>query len=107
MTRAGTIHLHHGRADFRLCRDYSIEAAGPKADAPYALVVHAIAAVCVAQAACKPITTWGIDDADSWKTADPAFHRTTGDPLPYPLMFDNAFAPKPSYTAMWSVLLGK
>jgi glycosyl hydrolase family 10 len=68
---------------------------------------HAIAAVCVAQARCNGIMTWGIDDADSWKTLDTAFNCTTGDPLPYPLMFDDSFAPKPSYTAMLNALPGE
>ena len=68
---------------------------------------RAIAAVCVAQTGCNGITTWGIDDPDSWKTLDTAFNCTTADPLPYPLMFDGAFAPKPSYTAMLNALLGK
>jgi endo-1,4-beta-xylanase len=82
-------------------------AASGQGNAQQATQWHAIAAVCVAQAGCNGITTWGIDDADSWKTANPMFHCATGDPLPYPLMFDNAFAPKPSYMAMWNTLLGK
>jgi endo-1,4-beta-xylanase len=82
-------------------------AAAPQANAEQATRWRAIAAVCVAEAACDGITTWGIDDADSWKTLDATFHCTTGDPLPHPLMFDDAFAPKPSYTAMLNALLGK
>ncbi len=82
-------------------------AATGQGNAAQATQWHAIAAVCLAQAACSGMTTWGIDDADSWKTANPLFHCTTGDPLPYPLMFDNAFAPKSSYTAMLNALLGE
>ncbi len=82
-------------------------AAAGQGNAEQATEWLAVVAACIAQPACTGITTWGIDDADSWKTQNAAFHCTGGDPLPYPLMFDNAFAPKPSYLAMLNALLGK
>jgi endo-1,4-beta-xylanase len=39
------------------------------------------------------VTTWGVHDASSWLRTEPNVAR-----LDYPLLFDDAFAPKPAWT---------
>jgi len=79
------------------------DAPAGQGDAMQAAYWHDIAAACVANASCNGITAWGIDDKDSWiKTCKNAPGR-----LPRPLMFDDSFTAKPSYSATMQALLGK
>jgi endo-1,4-beta-xylanase len=73
-----------------------------QADALQAKYWHDIVQACVENVNCQSITTWGIDDKDSWRRTC----KNSPDQLPHPLMFDDAFAPKPSYKAMMQALLG-
>lgn len=66
--------------------------------AAYADVVRA----CVAVAACRGITVWGLSDADTW--IDALFPFSLAKPT-RPLLFDEGLAPKPAYDAVLAALL--
>lgn len=55
---------------------------------------------CLAVAGCVEITTWGITDATSWLNSLGTFPTPTR-----PLLFDDAFVPKPAYFAMRAALV--
>jgi endo-1,4-beta-xylanase len=56
--------------------------------------VYARAAVaCAAQPRCTRFTVWGVDDSSSWLGADARA-----------LLFDDAFQPKPAWTAVDQIL---
>lgn len=54
---------------------------------------------CLAVAGCVEITTWGITDATSWLNSLGTFPTPTR-----PLLFDDAFVPKPAYFATRAAL---
>jgi endo-1,4-beta-xylanase len=54
---------------------------------------------CLAVAGCVEITTWGITDATTWLNSLGQFPTPTR-----PLLFDDAFIPKPAYIAMRAAL---
>ncbi len=56
--------------------------------------------VCLQQSACNMVVTWGVSDRASWI---PGTFAGFGEAL----LFDNAFARKPAYTAVNDLLAGK
>jgi endo-1,4-beta-xylanase len=64
----------------------------------YADVVSA----CVAVSACTGITTWGVDDGDTWLDS---FDLTQAFAPNQPLLFDELGQPKPAYDAVVTALL--
>jgi endo-1,4-beta-xylanase len=56
--------------------------------------------VCLAAPNCKALIVWGIYDGDS-VAQDPRFDYAA------PLLFDEAFRPKPAYEALAEVLRGR
>lgn len=58
--------------------------------------------VCLAAPNCKAFIVFGIYDGDSWLLERPKFNGLTA-----PLLFDEAFRPKPSYEALAEVLRGR
>ena len=65
-----------------------------QADA-YATIVSS----CLAVPACEEVTTWGISDADTWLDSQGILPAPTR-----PLLFDDAYRPKPAYDAVAAVL---
>lgn len=63
-----------------------------------------MAAACMAQPRCDAFTVWGLTDNVSWiNSASVTFF-----PKPdYPLLFDEAYMPKPAYTALVDVFSGR
>ena len=59
-------------------------------------------AACVAVAACSGITTWGIDDSDTWLDS---FGLTQGFAPNRPLLFDELGQPKPAYATAVDAML--
>ena len=59
-------------------------------------------AACLQVSACTGVTTWGIDDADSWLDS---FYFTQANAPNRPLLFDELGDPKPAYDAVVAVLL--
>jgi endo-1,4-beta-xylanase len=71
---------------------------------------HDIVAACVAQRACTAVTVWGITDKFSWlnisvNSSSPAGCATGQSPLP--LLWDDNYAKKSSYTGVMDALLGR
>jgi endo-1,4-beta-xylanase len=54
-------------------------------------------AACMAVPACRGITTWGIQDGDSWLDHAPPFDLAAPND---PLLFDRDLEPKPAYVAV-------
>ncbi len=71
----------------------------PAALTKQAEAVRRIVDACLAVAGCVEITTWGITDATSWLNSLGQFPTPTR-----PLLFDDAFMPKPAYIAMRAAL---
>ena len=59
-------------------------------------------AACIQVSACTGVTTWGIDDADTWLDT---FYISQPNAPNRPLLFDEQFDPKPAYDAVVDVLL--
>lgn len=57
---------------------------------------------CLAVAACRGITTWGVTDAGSWLDDEPFFRSFAPN---RPLLFDEQGSPKPAREAVVAVLL--
>lgn len=64
--------------------------------AAQALAYADVFAACRAVPQCTGITTWGIDDGDTWLDT---FSLTQGSAPNRPLLFDELGAPKPAYSA--------
>ena len=64
-----------------------------------AAAYRTIVSSCLAVPACREVTFWGVTDRDSWLNADASIRQP-----PRPLLFDDAFAPKPAYDAVAEVL---
>jgi len=58
-----------------------------------------IVTACLAVTSCEEVTTWGVSDRDTWLDALGLLPTPTR-----PLLFDDAFAPKPAYDAVAEVL---
>lgn len=67
----------------------------PEGPADQAEAYRTIVATCLAQPACEEVTTWGISDADTWLDGQGILPAPTR-----PLLFDEAYAPKPAYDAV-------
>jgi endo-1,4-beta-xylanase len=61
---------------------------------------HDITAACVAVPRCRSISTWGVGDSDSW------FRWSLHNP-DWPLLFDDAYNPKPGYDGVVTALSGR
>jgi len=71
---------------------------------------HDIVAACVTQPACAAVTVWGVTDKFSWlnisvNSSSPAGCATGQSPLP--LLWDDNYAKKSSYTGVMDALLGR
>jgi endo-1,4-beta-xylanase len=78
--------------------DVVVDPRDPAALERQAEAYRTIVLSCLAVAACEEVTTWGVTDRDTWLDA-------LGFPTPTrPLLFDDAFAPKPAYDAVAEVL---
>ena len=64
-----------------------------------AVAYRTIVEACLAQPACEEVTMWGISDADTWLEAQGILPAPTR-----PLLFDDAFEPKPAYDAFAAAL---
>ena len=71
----------------------------PQAAVKQAEAYRRILDACLAVAACREVTTWGVTDASTWLDAQGIFPPPTR-----PLLFDEHLAPKPAYDAMRSAL---
>ncbi len=60
-----------------------------------AAAYRSIVAACLAVPACDEVTTWGVSDRDTWLDGLGLLPTPTR-----PLLFDEAFAPKPAYDAV-------
>jgi len=84
--------------------DIPISLFASKSD-PLAAQAHAyrdVFTVCLRIPACTGVTTWGIDDGDTWLDT---FPLTQADAPNRPLLFDEFGQPKPAYDAAVSALL--
>lgn len=63
-----------------------------------------IVAACMAVGGCQAVTTWGVDDAQTWLDTNPQF---SGSAPHMPLLFDAALIPKPAYFAVRDVIAGR
>jgi len=61
---------------------------------------HDIVAVCVAESTCKTVTVWGVTDKYSWRNGQTCA-------IPRPLLFDDAYVPKPAHAGVLDALLGR
>jgi endo-1,4-beta-xylanase len=63
-----------------------------------------LVAACMAVSACQAVTTWGIDDSNTWLDSFPPFDQVA----PHePLLFDTDLVPKPAYFAVRDAIRGR
>jgi endo-1,4-beta-xylanase len=80
----------------------SLFASEPDPLAAQAQAYSDVFAVCLQVSACKGVTTWGIDDGDTWLDT---FSLTQANAPNRPLLFDEFGQPKLAYDAVVSALL--
>ena len=68
---------------------------------------HDMVAVCVAQPACVAFTIWGITDKYSWLNGSQDDSMCSGGQSPRPLLWDDNYGKKPTYTGVLEALLGE
>jgi endo-1,4-beta-xylanase len=71
---------------------------------------HDVVAACVAQPACAAVTVWGITDKYTWLDVNVNPNSAAGcatGQLPLPLLWDNNYAKKSTYTGALDALLGR
>jgi endo-1,4-beta-xylanase len=82
----------------------SLFASAPDPLAAQARAYRDVFKACLEVPACTGITTWGIDDGDTWLDT---FELTQANAPNRPLLFDEFGQPKPAYDAAVSALLPK
>ena len=65
---------------------------------------RAMLEACLGSGVCDSFSTWGISDSMSWITC--ALPWCVNEPNADPLMFDQAYRPKPAYLAVREALSG-
>jgi endo-1,4-beta-xylanase len=68
---------------------------------------HDMVAACVAQPACVGFTVWGVTDKYSWLNGSTDDSRCSGGQLPRPLLWDDNYGKKSSYTGVMDAFLGR
>ncbi len=68
---------------------------------------HDMVGVCVAQPACIGFTIWGVTDKYSWLNTSLEDSQCSGGQSPFPLLWDDNYGKKSSYTAVMNALLGE
>lgn len=79
--------------------DVAVDPDDPDGLAEQADAYRTIVTSCLAVDACEEVTTWGISDRDTWLDSLGLLPTPTR-----PLLFDEAFAPKPAHDAVAEVL---
>jgi len=88
------LFVHFSELDIRIQNPVTDEKLEQQAE-----LYKSITQTCIAAAKCMGITTWGFTDKYSWITSRyPGFGAA--------LLFDNLYAPKPSYRAIAAALVG-
>jgi endo-1,4-beta-xylanase len=87
------LKVHFTELDIRIPQPSTPEQLQTQADN-----YRAVFAVCLQNAACEMIVTWGLTDRDTWITrADPGWGE--------PLLFDSSYRPKAAYWSIHELLL--
>jgi endo-1,4-beta-xylanase len=68
---------------------------------------HDMVAACIAQPACVAFTVWGITDKYSWLNTNTEDSLCASGQLPRPLLWDDNYGKKPTYTGVMDALLGR